>query len=215
MISMHVESICRVARSFILSALSASSLALSHMCLARANSDCASSISRLVSSLTRSAYAFSIAARRICSAASHFKALTLLVSTLASPYSRPEPPGATPLGGGRIGRRLIDSCKSSEGANSYGSGAADRRLDEEPDGVEGMLDEEAVECGAGRSWSSLWSSSSIGEEKGRGFKYKEKTGEGGRHERGDCGCGRARCLYISSSRVPFLLFCPRSPCKLA
>lgn len=161
-ISMQAESICLVARSFIRSALSTSSLALSHMCLARANSDCASSISRLVSSLTRSAYAFSMAASRICSAASHFKALTLFVSGLAwPPYSRAGPPEtAQPLVGGRIGRRLMESCRSREGASSYGSEAADRRLDEEPDSGEGTFDEEAVECGAGRSWSSFWSSSS-------------------------------------------------------
>jgi len=148
-ISMHVESTCLVARSLILSARSTSSLARSHICRARANSDCAISISRRVSSRIRSAYAFSIAASRICSAACHFSASTPShISTAAG------------------GRTLIDSCRSSDGAPP-------QSVVEEDTAERRRRREESVRDGGRRS-SSLLTSSSIGEGTCYGYERRWK-----------------------------------------
>lgn len=139
---MHVESIFLVALSFNLSTLSTSSLALSHIFLALTNSDCASSISRLVRSLTLSAYAFSIAANLICSAACHFKVSIPLVSPRESHLELSNPQ----FGDGLIGLRLMDSCKSSEGPSDRASENGDRRAKrEESDGRGGKFEEDARE----------------------------------------------------------------------
>lgn len=164
---MHVGSILRVALSFNFSALSTSSFALSHILLARANSDWASSISLLVSSLTRSAYAFSMAASRICSAACHLRASTYPESNRTSVlywlWSWLSDAGRINIpwlwvDDGFIGRRtLIESCRSNEG----GSIDSDDRimLPEESDGQE---EEFGAFWWVDRKCSSFWWSS-IGE----------------------------------------------------
>lgn len=156
---MHVESILLVALSFSCSAFFTSSRALSHMLRARANSDCAISISLLVSSLTRSAYAFSIAASRICSAACHLSASTYPASNFAaSLYAR--------SGGGFNGLTLMDNWRSNEGPSNASVDGRDF-CTAESDGQDWVLDVEAAAAAAvgwvvvGRKCNSLWCWSSI------------------------------------------------------